>query len=68
MQTVAVSPKYPVVIPKKIRESLHLHSGQKMQVIEYNGRIELIPERDIRELRRFLKGINTDFERETDRV
>ena len=62
MQTVTVSPKYQVVIPKKIRESLHLHPGQKMQVIEYDGRIEFIPKRDIRELRVFLKGINTEFE------
>ena len=68
MQTVTVSPKYQVVIPKRIREALHLHPGQKMQVLEYDGRIELIPERDIRELRGFLKGINTDFEREAGRV
>jgi hypothetical protein len=39
-----------------------------MQVIEYDGRIELIPERDISELRGFLKGINTDFEREQVRT
>ena len=39
-----------------------------MQVIEYVGRIEFIPERDIEELRGFLKGINTEFEREEDRV
>jgi hypothetical protein len=39
-----------------------------MQVIEYDGRIEYIPERDIAELRGFLKGINTGFEREKDRV
>lgn len=68
MHTVTVSPKYQVVIPKKVREALHLHPGQKMQVIEYDGRIELIPERDIRELRGFLKGINTAFLREADRV
>ncbi len=68
MQTVTVSPKYQVVIPKTIRESLQLRPGQKMQVIEYDGRIEFIPERDINELRGFLKGINTDFEREEDRV
>jgi len=68
MQTVTVSPKYQVVIPKKIRESLHLRPGQKLQVVEYNGRVELIPERDITELRGFLKGINTDFSREADRV
>lgn len=68
MLSVIVSPKYQVVIPKTIREALNLRPGQKMQVVEYNGRIELIPERDIRELRGFLKGINTEFQREEDRV
>jgi AbrB family looped-hinge helix DNA binding protein len=68
MQTVTVSPKYQVVIPKMIRQTLHLRPGQKMQVVEYEGRIELIPERDITELRGFLKGINTEFEREEDRL
>jgi AbrB family looped-hinge helix DNA binding protein len=68
MQSVTVSPKYQVVIPKTVREALKLHPGQKMQVIEYAGRIELIPERDIKELRGFLKGINTEFKREEDRV
>jgi AbrB family looped-hinge helix DNA binding protein len=63
MQIVTVSPKYQVVIPKAVRESLRLRPGQKMQVIEYDGRIEFIPERDINELRGFLKGINTEFER-----
>jgi len=68
MQIVTVSPKYQVVIPKAVRESLQLRPGQKMQVVEYDGRIELIPERDINELRGFLKGINTELEREEDRV
>ncbi|MBW2544789.1 MAG: AbrB/MazE/SpoVT family DNA-binding domain-containing protein [Deltaproteobacteria bacterium] len=68
MQSVTVSPKYQVVIPKTVRESLKLHPGQKMQIVEYAGRIELIPERDIKELRGFLKGINTEFKREEDRA
>jgi AbrB family looped-hinge helix DNA binding protein len=68
MQSVTVSPKYQVVIPKAVREALKLHPGQKMQIVEYAGRIELIPERDIKELRGFLKGINTHFKREEDRV
>jgi AbrB family looped-hinge helix DNA binding protein len=68
MQTVTVSPKYQVVIPKTVRKALHLRPGQRMQVFEYNGRIELIPERDIKDLRGFLKGINTEFEREEDRA
>jgi AbrB family looped-hinge helix DNA binding protein len=68
MQTVTVSPKYQVVIPKNIRDALKLRPGQKMSVIEYDGRIELIPDRDISELRGFLKGIDTRVEREKDRV
>ena len=68
MQTVTVSPKFQVVIPRAVRKSLQLRPGQKMQVIEYEGRIEFILERDIAELRGFLKGINTEFEREEDRV
>ena len=68
MTTVTVSPKFQVVIPRAVRESLCLRPGQKMQVIEYEGRIELIPERDIAELRGFLKGIKTELEREEDRV
>lgn len=68
MQSVTVSPKYQVVIPKNIREALKLKPGQKMQIVEYAGRIELIPEREISELRGFLKGINTEFKREEDRL
>ncbi len=67
MQTVTVSPKYQVVIPKTIRETMRLRPGQKLKIIEYEGRIELIPDKDISELKGFLKGINTDFEREGDR-
>lgn len=68
MNTVTVSPKYQVVIPKNIREALCLKPGQKLKVLEYDGRIELIPDREISELKGFLKGINTDFAREEDRI
>ena len=68
MNTVTVSPKYQVIIPKHIRDALKIRPGQKMKVKEYNGRIELIPDRDISELKGFLKGINIDFVREGDRL
>jgi AbrB family looped-hinge helix DNA binding protein len=68
MHTVTVSPKYQVVIPKTVRKALNLRPGQRMQVVEHEGRIELIPERNLKELRGFLKGINTEFNREGDRV
>ena len=68
MQTVTISPKFQVVIPKLIRERLGLSPGQKVQAIVYDGRIELIPLRPIKEMRGFLAGIDTSVEREDDRV
>lgn len=68
MLSVKVSPKYQVVIPKEIRESLHLLPGQCLQAVQYENRIELIPERDIGELEGFLEGIDTSFTRENDRL
>jgi AbrB family looped-hinge helix DNA binding protein len=68
MQMVTGSPKFQVVIPKAVREALQLKPGQRMRVVEYEGRIELIPDRDISELRGFLSGINTDLDREGDRI
>jgi AbrB family looped-hinge helix DNA binding protein len=68
MKTVKISPKFQVVIPRKIRESLKLIPGQKIQVIQYQDRIELIPEKKISEMKGFLKGINTDFKRDEDRL
>lgn len=68
MQTVTISPKYQVVIPKEIRDRLGLLPGQKVQAIAYGGRIELIPVRPARKMKGFLKGIDTKVEREGDRV
>jgi len=64
METVAISPKFQVVIPKDIRESLKLAPGQKVQAIAYENRIELIPHRPMKKMRGFLKGVNTDVPRE----
>lgn len=68
METVTVSPKFQVVIPKAIRESLKLAPGQKIQALLYENRIELIPVRPIKKMRGFLKGIDTSVDRETDRL
>jgi AbrB family looped-hinge helix DNA binding protein len=68
MKSVIISPKFQIVIPREIRETLQLSPGQKVQVIVYGNRIELIPERKIKKMRGFLKGINTNIERELDRV
>jgi AbrB family looped-hinge helix DNA binding protein len=67
MGTITISPKFQVVIPKAIREELGLLPGQKVQAIAYGERIELIPIRPIKEMRGFLKGIDTAVDRESDR-
>jgi AbrB family looped-hinge helix DNA binding protein len=68
MTAVTVSPKYQVVIPKDVREALGIYSGQKIQVLTYRNRIELIPIRPMKKMRGFLKGINTKVMRDKDRV
>jgi AbrB family looped-hinge helix DNA binding protein len=68
MNTLTISPKFQVVIPKAIRERMGLRAGQKMQALIYDDRIELIPLRKAKEFRGFLKGIDTAIDREPDRT
>ena len=68
MTSVTVSPKYQIVIPKEIRDSMGIFTGQKIQVIAYQRRIELVPLRPMKEMRGFLKGIKTDVVRDKDRI
>lgn len=68
MNTVTVSPKFQIVIPQAIRQSLDLKPGQKVHAILYENRIELIPIKPMPEMRGFLKGIDPMIEREEDRL
>lgn len=68
MEVVTVSPKFQVVIPRAIREALGIEPGQRVQALQYENRIELIPVRPMREMRGFLKGINRTVPRDRDRV
>jgi len=68
METVSVSPKFQVVIPRSIREPLGLIPGQKMHVMRYGNRVELIPVRSLAESRGFLPGLESTVDREGDRV
>lgn len=68
MTSVTVSPKFQIVIPKEIRESMGIVSGQKVQITSYQGRIEVIPLKPMKEMRGFLKGIDTTVRREEDRT
>jgi AbrB family looped-hinge helix DNA binding protein len=68
MAEVTVSPKFQIVIPKEIRESMGIVSGQKVQIMSYQGRIEVIPLKPMKEMKGVLKGIDTTVAREEDRV
>jgi AbrB family looped-hinge helix DNA binding protein len=68
VDVVTISPKFQVVIPREIRERLKLAPGQKVQALVYQNRIEFIPLRPARSLRGFLRGIDTSFARDGDRV
>ena len=68
MQTVTISPKYQIVIPKELREALHLTPGEKLQVFRYQNRLEFVPVQDVKKMRGSLKGINTQIERDEDRT
>ena len=68
MESVTLSPKFQIVIPRKVRDSLKLKPGLKIQILVYSNRIELIPLKKISEMRGFLEGISTEVEREPDRI
>lgn len=68
METVTVSSKYQVVIPRAIRQSLGIQPGQKVQAFLYGNRIEFVPLKPMRQMRGFLKGIDTTLQRGGDRV
>lgn len=67
MSVVTVSPKFQVVIPQRIRETLRLRPGQKFEALQYVDRVEFIPVRPTKAMRGFLKGIDTTVHRDKDR-
>ena len=67
MTAVTVSPKFQVVIPQAVRESMGLEPGTKLQVMHFEDRIEMIPVRSSKSLRGSLRGIDTSVPRDRDR-
>jgi AbrB family looped-hinge helix DNA binding protein len=66
METVTISSKYQMVIPKAIRKRWGIRPGQKVRLVLYNDRLEVIPIREIKEARGFLKGMDSEVERERE--
>ncbi len=82
MQTVTISPESKVVIPREMIDRLALKPGQKLQIEQFENRIELFPvnslqkkpdfvkeniDKIMQEAQGFLKGIDTTIKREADR-
>ena len=66
MDTVTISEKYQMVIPRAIREKWGIKPGQKVRLIVYGNVLEVVPVRNIKEARGFLKGMSSNIEREED--
>jgi AbrB family looped-hinge helix DNA binding protein len=66
MDTVTVSPKFQVVIPRAVREQMKICPGERLEVIALDDRIELVPIRPMREMKGFLKGLDPTFRRDED--
>jgi len=59
MSEVTLSSKYQIVIPREVRKKMDLKPGQKIVVLERDGVVHLIPQRPMKEMRGFVKGVDT---------
>lgn len=68
MTAITVIPTYQIIIRKEIRESRCIFSGQKVQIMSYQARIEVIPPGSVKDMKGFLEGIDISVVREEDRI
>jgi AbrB family looped-hinge helix DNA binding protein len=69
MAMTTISPKFQIVIPKEVREKLHLAPSQRLQIVEKGGVITLVPEVPLKSLKGTLKGMSkTDLREKKDRL
>lgn len=66
MDTITISSKFQVVIPKRIRQLYNLKPGQKLAFIPYKHSLRIVIMPGIEEAFGFLKGIDTDVPREEE--
>ena len=66
MDAVTVSPKFQVVIPKAVRERIDIRPGEKLQVLSFDNRIELVRTQPMRKVRGFLSGLDSSFDRDEE--
>lgn len=69
MQTVTISPKYQIAIPRQLREKHNIKPGERFILLSIGDRIEMVPEKKIEDLHGILSGMDSDPGREKeDRV
>ena len=69
MAMTTISTKFQIVIPKEVREKLHLTPQQRLQIVEKGGVITLVPEVPLKSLKGLLKGMSkTDLREKKDRL
>ena len=69
MATATLSPKFHIVIPKKVREKLQLTPKQRLHILEKGGIITLVSEVPLKLLKGVLNGMSkTDLREKKDRL
>ena len=69
MYIATISSKFQISVPKKIRDQLHIKPGQQYIFVSKGDCLELVPKRNIKDMRGLLKGVNTKNVRDrSDRV
>lgn len=68
MTAVKLSSKYQISIPKLLRDSLNLKVGERLIMLALPGRIELVPERNLADMKGVLSGMDTSLSRDEDRL
>lgn len=66
MNTVTISSKYQVVIPRPIREQFKLKPGQKIMFIPYRDTLRVVIVPPIEDAEGEFEGIDTDPQREKE--
>ncbi len=66
MDTVTLSSKYQIVIPREVREKFNLKPGQKIMFVPYQKSIRLVIVPSIKEAKGMFEGMNIDNLREEE--
>jgi AbrB family looped-hinge helix DNA binding protein len=66
MGAITISPKYQIVIPKEVREMLHLRPGQKIKMLVIDGAATIIPVLSLEQLEGIAEGIDIEGYREEE--